>query len=62
MEIQCGDQFQSGNYGPLLVYQKADLADRFRIVGLVVVSGRWVGTKVGIPEYELGTRFPRVDP
>jgi len=59
-DIRPGDRFRAGNYGPLVVYEMADLADRFRIVGLVVEGGRWAGTRVGIPEHELGVKFPRL--
>jgi hypothetical protein len=56
--IRVGERFQSGNYGSLLVYQEADLADRYRIVGLLVEGGGWAGIRVGIPEHELGSKFP----
>lgn len=60
MSVKVGERFQSGNYGPLLVYQEADLADSRRMVGLLVEQGPSAGLRVGIPESQLGERFPKV--
>lgn len=55
-----GQRFKSGNYGPLIVYRDASLTDRYRIVGLLVTEGKWAGVRLGIPEHQLGTHFPKV--
>lgn len=55
--VVIGDRFAS-NYGPLIVYREARLADANRMVGLVVEGG---GAKFGIPEHDPGSRFPRLE-
>lgn len=59
--VRVGERFASSNYGSLLVYERASVADRYRIVGLIVEGGASAGLRVGIPEHELGTTFPRVE-
>lgn len=54
-----GRRYLTGNYGIVSVYKDADLADPHRVVGLVVL-GSLAGMRLGIPQHELGTKFPEV--